>query len=269
MTRCSTMMAVATLLFGCACGTATDAEEEVGGTSSKIVNGTDSNRESVVLLRRFDGKTAVGRCSGTMIAKNLVLTARHCISDVVDDKVVSDDKITEIFVFTGISAPASSANKAGAAARGRQSVVYDSDDVTDQDVALIVLDRDVNVPIAKLADTAPKKGDKLVTVGYGFDEDGKRVTTRRERTNRTVLANAGSRFIVDESICSGDSGGPALRAGNIVVGVAEAVIVGDGAGKTIRCVGANVTASFTSVASVSKLVDAGLKAAAAARVGRP
>ena len=268
MTRRSMAMAVATLLFGCACGTAMDTEE-IGEGSSKIINGTVSNRESVVLLQRFDGDEAVSSCTGTMIAKNLVLTARHCLSKVALPKVVSNYEVTDMFVFTGISAPEASLSKAEAAARGSQRVEYVSDDITGQDVALIVLDQDVNVPLAKLAGEAPTEGEKLTAVGYGRTEDDVPATSRLERADRTVLANEGATFRLDESACFGDSGGPAMRAGGVVVGVLTTVWGGDGVGKAGKCIGANANARYTSVASVSDLVDAGRKAAAEARTAQP
>lgn len=256
-------MAVVTLLFGCACGTAMETEE-LAETSSKIVSGTDSNRESVVLLRRFDGEQAGALCSGTMIAKNLVLTARHCVSQTTKNQVVSDHDVRNIFVFTGISAREASATKAKAAARGRLTIGYESDDITGLDVALIVLDRDLNVPNAKVASAAPTKGEKLVAVGYGRDENGAAPTKRQETTNRSVIANEGSEFLLEKSTCKGDSGGPAMR-GDVVVGVLH----GQRGGVAGECVGAGATSLYTSVASVADLVDFGRESAAEARAAQP
>ena len=265
MTRRSMMVAVATLLVGCAGGT---AMEEIGEGSSRIIDGKASNRESVVLLVHF-GEQTTSRCTGTMIAKNLVLTARHCVSKVTNHQVASNYEAEDIFVFTGIDAPKASTSRAAAAARGSQSVVYTSATTTGQDVALIVLDQDVNVPIAKLADDAPEEGEKLTAVGYGLTEDNVRATERRERTNLTVLANAGPLFQVGEAACYGDSGGPAMRTGNVVVGVQQSVQEGDGVGRSALCVGADAKTNYTSVASASDLVAAGRKAAAEARAAQP
>ena len=268
MTRRSMVMAAATLLLGCACGTAMETEE-LAETSSKIIKGTDSNRESVVLLRYFDGAKAGASCTGTMIAKNLVLTARHCVSRTVGTRVVSERDVTEMFVFTGIAAPAASATKAGADARGLQSVIYAGEDVIGQDVALVVLDQDVNVPLASVAEEPPTEGEKLVAVGYGRNEDNLVPAKRQERTNRTVIASDGPTFELDESACLGDSGGPAMRAGNVIVGVDSRISGGDGVGSGGICVGPNTRAEYTSVTSVAKLVAFGRKTAAEERAARP
>ena len=64
-----------------ACATSTTSQEQVGSSSAPIQNGTiDSTHTYAVGIMRSQGR-ATYSCSGTLIAPNLVLTARHCVAE--------------------------------------------------------------------------------------------------------------------------------------------------------------------------------------------
>ena len=58
--------------------------ENIGTSADPIIKGKDStsDQDAVVLIVKLDFKSGIGACTGTLIAPNLVLTARHCVSNV-------------------------------------------------------------------------------------------------------------------------------------------------------------------------------------------
>src|ERR1700722_1337214 len=77
------------MLLVTACGPPPSTEPNAGTESSAIVNGTasDASQNEVVLLYN---ETASFNCTATLIAPNLVLTARHCVSNIVSDALECD-----------------------------------------------------------------------------------------------------------------------------------------------------------------------------------
>lgn len=191
-------------------------------------------------------KNGYGTCTGTLVAPNLVLTARHCVSDTDEGAICSADgtpiqggavrtnhSASSIYVITGVNA-ASRLQSQNVDAQGSQIIVDESaKDLCNKDLAFVVLKQ--AIPNAKIAPLRLKggarTGEKLTSVGWGLTENGD-ATKRMQRTGVEVLGvgpividnttNAGlgdSEFAVGESICSGDSGGPALDSAGAIVGV--------------------------------------------------
>ena len=78
------ILAVASLAFG-GCSAPIEGNEEhahVGRSIQPIVHGIASgtDQDSVVALARFENGARVGLCTATLVAPNLALTARHCVS---------------------------------------------------------------------------------------------------------------------------------------------------------------------------------------------
>ena len=78
------VLAGASLVLGACAGPVEDqaAEHHLVRTIQAIVNGSASGaaQDSVVALAWLENGARVGLCTATLVASNLALTARHCVS---------------------------------------------------------------------------------------------------------------------------------------------------------------------------------------------
>lgn len=183
-----------------------------------------------------DSPSHITLCSGALVAPNLVLTARHCVSRAVTatpscdargrshngDHLAEDVDPASIAIYTGtyvrpdVDVPV---------ARAVRTLRPTGQVLCDADVAFLVLDRAVtNAAILPMRMHAPvETGDMVVPVGFGggtLNVVGHKVA----RTGSTILATGPSanastgavlgprEFEVDVATCRGDSGGPAIDA---------------------------------------------------------
>ena len=197
-----------------------------------------SDDDSVVLLRT-DASGTETICTGVVIAPNLVATARHCVSYLLEgtfrctvqgeavDNPEGGGTLLGHFPADKLEVYALEVPEPTPRAKGARILSTDSQTICINDLAFVITDRALDLPIAKVRLGTPTRRGELVTViGYGLDETMTpdwRTRPRRKVRQQPVYA-VGPDSIEDglgvvpprtlvlqgPSACLGDSGGPAL-----------------------------------------------------------
>jgi MYXO-CTERM domain-containing protein len=221
-------------LVGCG---SPESAEQASGVSQSIAGGVpDVSHKNVFLLAsHFQG--GGGLCTSTLIAPNLLLTARHCVSPGANE---NDGGVLCGESMLGDPYPATAFIATNDARPSQQSLLFRArevrvpgigEDTCGFDIALIILSEnvpaDVAVPAVPRIDREVTPGEDYTAVGYGENDAGVPMATRVEREGLRVACQPGScgsgvessEFMGETGICSGDSGGPALDKNGKVVGV--------------------------------------------------
>jgi hypothetical protein len=243
-------IALAPLMAAGCGGTAagSDPWEPTSSTSSAIYGGTADNdgqqNASVVALEIGSGQTFT-LCSGELIAPNVVLTARHCVSVQTNPTISCDQNgntlngadfgddqpLANIHVMVGANIYQGETPAAGAKA------VFHPTGTTlcNGDLALIVLDQNITTiaPMRVRIASGAASAESVRAVGFGTNDQNQPIGTRFRKDAISVLAVGSvvsasqtplgnNEFELGESSCGGDSGGPALdEKTGAIVGVAS------------------------------------------------
>ena len=191
-------------------------------TSEAIVHGAvDKGHHPAVVALVLDGGDHTGLCSGSLIAPDVVLTARHCVEELKSEMIDCPAKgpqfgkkraASSISVIVDANAGAAKS----AAAVGAEIITPPGSTLCNADIALIRLDRKIEgiEPLTLSVDDAGNDlaGLRVVTVGYGLTGNGTKgkAGERRFRSHVAIESSTVTEFTVGESTCQGDSGGPAI-----------------------------------------------------------
>jgi hypothetical protein len=221
-------------------------------------------------VRNIGGMPIVKMGSGTLVAPNLIATALHVVSvnpsnipftcDATGNEVsgskgsllgatVAPEKVAVYGGPTVYGGPAS----AEPLAYGREIVSTNSSTICENDLAFVILDRELSFPVVPVRRGDPIQAGNVVTaVGFGSD-DLSAAPTRTERDVNVTAAGQWIRtFTVSEGPCEGDSGGPALSSDGALAGVFSTV--------GVECSGPNAAAKYTDLSFFSKLVERAFEA---------
>ncbi len=231
------------LVASCGAPSAPAPQEHTSYTRQGIMGGTDDTGDPNVVGIAIIAGWSGGLCSGSLIAPNLILTARHCVSSVptqIDCSTAtfgSTYSANSFEVTTIWNAPATfmySGSLPGTSYKVDQVTVPSNNKVCGNDVALIRL-KGAGIPASEAQPIVPRvdkvvdTGEAYRAVGFGATNDtGSGAGQRRQLGGLAVSCSVmcpafymapQTEWEGDHGICEGDSGGPALDAQNRVIGV--------------------------------------------------
>ncbi|MBX3269622.1 MAG: trypsin-like serine protease [Sandaracinaceae bacterium] len=209
------MIAARATLLVAALGCASPAD----GARAEIVGGApDDAHPAVVAVINWDRAAGGGLCTGTLIARDVVLTAKHCVwhrdgsahAETAFDRLevrVGPHAVSDIVETIGV-VEVSSTPGAYTVARIREG----------DDLALLRLARPLDgvTPLA-VATSLPAAGARATIVGYGFI-DATAPDVGRRHAGSTEVVEVGThlaRTLGESWTCQGDSGGPLLAEGRV------------------------------------------------------
>ena len=196
---------------------------EGDGKSDAIIGGTtDTGDPSVVLMKAEQGGTGWW-CTGTVIAKRLVLTAAHCVEDATPG--------TKIKVMFGYDVALGKASDYVAVKEWHHDPKYmvSNNIAAGHDAAVLILASDAlapALPINKKAMTQAMVGQPVHVVGFGNNNGQAGTGAGLKREIHTTLAGLEQGVInvgkSGQTTCQGDSGGPSfmkIDGVDVIVGI--------------------------------------------------
>jgi hypothetical protein len=219
------------------------SQEPLSARIERIIDGelSTEDEDGVVLLRAEVSDSEV-LCSGSLIAPNLVVTARHCVSylspglfncTVQGELIDNPDgggSLGQHFPAESIGIWGNALPRKQPLAHGREVISTLTPSICVNDVAFVVLDTALDLPIVPLRLGRPAEMHEPVTLlGFGLTADRQGIDYESQpRRRKTGLEIAGvgpdsredgvtvvpprALILKGPSGCVGDSGGPLLSA---------------------------------------------------------
>lgn len=245
-------ISVSALLVACAvsCGGGEPSGEAVGVTSSAIQGGMNDTTHAfavgVVQLAQAQ-QNMVAFCSGSLLAPNLVATARHCVAQLSSSTIdCTTSNFGALYPASQVYITTDAVITMSSAFVGVSTVIVPTESnqtaVCGNDIALMILKENVSLsqyvePVLDPPMTDPQYEQVVAAIGYGIDTPtdmaGNTAGVRRIKENVKLLCIpndatftdcfsdptakqvlTASEFVSGESTCEGDSGSGAYEQGN-------------------------------------------------------
>jgi V8-like Glu-specific endopeptidase len=192
--------------------TTTDEGPSVSIERTEIVSGVPAKgREPAVVALQIDNRAL---CTGVLIAKDVVLTARHCVARTAESiacpaigpqifESVAPENIEVLLGDAVVGQPAST--------RAKEIVAPTGVTLCNGDIALIILENPIaNSKPVGVGSTGVRTGDFVRAVGFGKRGSDGPAGQKYIREHVPILGSTAEEFQVGEATCQGDSGGPAF-----------------------------------------------------------
>jgi V8-like Glu-specific endopeptidase len=208
-----------------ACANKSGGDGAVGATGSRIIGGTqDDGDRAVVLVTAQDDSSGTGWwCTGSVIARRVVLTAAHCVEDATQSTKMQ-------IMFGTDQSKAQPTDFIDVVSWDHDPQYLATNNIAaGHDAAVLILGTDA--PVEPLAiNTTPltdsMDGSPVYVVGYGNDDGaaGTGAGLKRDLTTKLTsleqgVANVGG---PGETTCQGDSGGPSfmtIGGRSVIIGI--------------------------------------------------
>lgn len=241
----------------CACSSTDeqiDPSAPAVAVDQAIVHGSlDRGRHPAVVALRAREGTHGWMCTAFVIAPDVLLTARHCVALLSTEKIECPARVPQVarpLAAMSLTVHLGDDSRGSApAAYGRSIHTPYTDALCDADIAVITVDRPLNVrPLRVARASFPRAGNTIVSVGYGRIGPPGREGVRRFRAGIPILSTTPTELVVGETTCSGDSGGPAIdEMTGEVIGVLSR--------GTYDCVSPSSRNVYTQTAAYLDLID--------------
>lgn len=210
-------------------------ETEEMTTNTRAIEGGERDSDHSAVVGMFSHESG-GMCTGTLIAPNLVLTAQHCVSEMIQQYVeCGTDGFGATFDAdeTMWTTQPQLTRELDDYVRGSEIFIPDIDgDMCGEDIALVILEENVSEeeaePIPPRLDEPVEADEEYSALGYGHTGDGSGAGVRRILEGLEVECQGEScpsystvtetEWMGDDGTCQGDSGGTALDEEGRVLG---------------------------------------------------